>query len=62
MAQKVAREMGEGQQSDPLRRVFSIWGRLLNRMAQQNPPSDDELHLKVREGREKSGEKRRREE
>ncbi|KAF7639608.1 hypothetical protein Mgra_00000932 [Meloidogyne graminicola] len=31
---------------DSLRKVFGIWGRLLNRMAQQNPPTDDELHLK----------------
>uniref|UniRef100_A0A183CBA1 Uncharacterized protein n=1 Tax=Globodera pallida TaxID=36090 RepID=A0A183CBA1_GLOPA len=35
-----------GQQNDPLRSVFGIWGRLLNRMAQKSPPSDDELHLK----------------
>ena len=32
---------------DPLRKVFGIWGRLLNRMAQPSPPTDDELHLKV---------------
>uniref|UniRef100_A0A914HYI7 Uncharacterized protein n=1 Tax=Globodera rostochiensis TaxID=31243 RepID=A0A914HYI7_GLORO len=35
-----------GQQNDPLRSVFGIWGRLLNRMAQKTPPTDDELHLK----------------
>lgn len=37
----------QAAQGDPLRKVFGIWGRLLNRMAQQGPPSDDELHLKV---------------
>ncbi|KAL3095312.1 hypothetical protein niasHS_007411 [Heterodera schachtii] len=45
-----------GEQNDPLRNVFGIWGRLLNRMAQKNPPSDDELHLKgAQEGDQEEG-------
>ncbi|KAL3112801.1 hypothetical protein niasHT_019775 [Heterodera trifolii] len=45
-----------GEQNDPLRNVFGIWGRLLNRMAQKNPPSDDELHLKgAHEGDQEEG-------
>nr|CAD2135721.1 unnamed protein product [Meloidogyne enterolobii] len=40
---------------DPLRKVFGIWGRLLNRMAQPSPPTDDELHLKgLQEGTEEN--------
>lgn len=31
--------------SDPIRRALGLWGRLLNRMAQTNPPTDDQLHL-----------------
>ncbi|KAI1725510.1 hypothetical protein DdX_02170 [Ditylenchus destructor] len=35
-----------GAFSDPIRRALGLWGRLLNRMAQPNPPTDEQLHLK----------------
>uniref|UniRef100_A0A915EQ21 Uncharacterized protein n=1 Tax=Ditylenchus dipsaci TaxID=166011 RepID=A0A915EQ21_9BILA len=31
--------------TDPIRRALGLWGRLLNRMAQTSPPTDDQLHL-----------------
>ncbi|VDM23693.1 unnamed protein product [Toxocara canis] len=33
--------------TDPIRNTLGLWSRLLNRMAQRDPPTDEQLHFKV---------------
>ncbi|CAD5217789.1 unnamed protein product [Bursaphelenchus okinawaensis] len=35
-----------GRSPDPIRNALGLWGRLLNKMAQPNPPTEDELRLR----------------
>ena len=38
---------GDGGYDDPLRRTLGLLGRIMNRMAQPKPPTDDQLHFTV---------------